>query len=150
MVEKYIFYLDFDSELPDFYYSLAERFSHQGISLIPVKPDQLISFLNQHEMTYVISLTSKLSHIKKFQSKIKRLFKSGLNNNTLTVYHISSFSRLNLARTNMIAKNYFWIQLPIDVESLVKYLGKHYITHIGRKLTWPGGKRSTLPVGIAK
>jgi hypothetical protein len=145
MGDKYIFYLNFDGVLPDFYYTMAEQFSHQGITLVPLKPEQLPSFINQQEMTYAICPTIKLDHIKKFKIKLKRILKSALNNNTLTIYHLGSFDRLNLSKTNIISKNYYWLQLPIKVETLVKYLSKHYLTYKSRKLTWPGGKRSTLP-----
>lgn len=146
MGDKYIFYLNFDEELPDFYYLMSEQFSLQGISLVPLNPEQLPSFINQQEMTYAICPTTKLDHIKKFKLKLKRVLKSALNSNTLTIYHLGSFDRLNLSKTNMILKNYYWLQLPIKVETLVKYLSKHYLTYKSKKLTWPGGKRSTLPV----
>ena len=112
---------------------MSEQFSLQGISLVPLNPEQLPSFINQQEMTYAICPTTKLDHIKKFKLKLKRVLKSALNSNTLTIYHLGSFDRLNLSKTNMILKNYYWLQLPIKVETLVKYLSKHYLTYKSKK-----------------
>lgn len=148
-MEKYLFYLNLDSELPDFYYFMAEKFSHERISLIPIKPEQLAIFISQQEMTYVICPTLKIEHIKIFQAKLHRLLKNGINNNTLTVYHLSSFAAMSMVKTSMITKNYFCMSTPVNTEKLVRYLSKHYHTNKDRKLVWPGGKRATLPAGAA-
>ncbi|MGK0367801.1 MAG: hypothetical protein ACI9QD_000940 [Thermoproteota archaeon] len=143
--QNFIFFIQFDEKLPNYYYSLAEQYNKLKITLIPVDAAQFVHFINQKEIVFAICSTTSLAHYDAFNKKLFRVVKSAINNNLLNMIHLSSFSKLNMSYRNIHSKNYFFMDLPVKVEEVIKYSARFFWAKklVARK--WPGGSRARVP-----
>lgn len=146
MQDDIVFYLHLDQNLPKYYYTISQYLSKNGITLIPIKPDQVASFIHQSGMMKLIVITSKVGHLNVFKNIVARVVKNAINCGTMTLFHLSSFKSLNLARQHSInSKNYFFIENPVKVKLISEIISRYYWAEKSKAKKWPGGKRAKLP-----
>ena len=141
---KMIFFVTFTDKPPRSYFDLAINLREEGLTLVPIKFDQLLSFYQGKKRIHVICVVSSVFERKAYLRSI-RIMKQALLTSKITLYHFSSFTHLDLRKELSRLKNYHFVTLPVPLHSLARAMRKfyEYAMYDGQK--WPGGKRAKLP-----
>lgn len=141
---KLIFFLTYSDKPPRAYYDLAIHFKDEGLTLVPIKFDQLLSFYQGKKRVHVINVVSNTTE-RKLYFKTLNIIRQALLNNKITLYHFSSYSHLDIRNEIPRIKNYHFIRLPVRLYALARAIHKFYRHSMRDEQKWPGGRRATLP-----
>ncbi|MBY0516765.1 MAG: hypothetical protein K2P81_07650 [Bacteriovoracaceae bacterium] len=148
--EQFFFWLLIDNKLDEVFYSASSEFARLGIKLIPVKIDQvtrLAALTNMGHITVLCSTRHSLQY-SLFTKHIAPVLSMLLRQDRLTLFHFSSFQKLDLGAKGLKQKNYFFLKYPLNLESLCAKLKKFHELRLDRTKAWPGGRRAKVP-GLA-
>lgn len=144
-----VFYISLTDVLPPSYFSFSVRMKKEGITVVPVKFDQLqkvVAVSEQGEVVVVASVRTiqeALSYHRNVRKHLKYLLKS----ERLTLILLSSFSKLNDQKNHLVKRNYFFLKYPMDLGHVCQLLARLIELKKEKTRRWPGGKRSQSGVG---
>ena len=140
----FFFFLTLSEKLPTSFYVLDSYLKEIGFMLVPIKIDQLQSFVaaSDQEQITIITSTMDTNEYKLYNEKVRNILKFILKSPRLTYIHLSSFSKLNDSKQFFSLKNYIFLKYPIDPSRFVQRLARHHITQMSIDKRWPGGKRA--------
>lgn len=143
--QNYIYYLRLSAELPEHYIKLAMVLKEWKISLVPVTPHELLQIGDKSRM-YVLGVSENINTqrtLKRFREVYLDL---ALLSRKVCYFDANSFAPINIAHKLERSKSYYHFALPISFKELVKNIVVAYYNEKKVSQTWPGGKRSKLPV----
>lgn len=145
--EKFFFFLQTGENLPKSYYQLADELSRLDVMLIPVKVEQISQIVSLTEAPHVIVICSSMntSEFQHFNSQIAPVLTYLIKQTRLTMFHLSSFNKLDQSIKLYLTKRYFFLKYPISLQSTCAKLLKYYEIRATNQRKWPGGKRTKLP-----
>lgn len=144
---SHIFYLQLTETLGEDFFVFTKLFAKYRIKLVPVKPGDFTEMMDgtrKHLLVVCRDLQSQKTFLN-FRSKF--LDYASLNNK-VSMFHVTSFSRIHIAHKVEQTYGYFYKRLPAGYDELSKFIAYTYYkqTEINRK--WPGGRRAKLPVAL--
>jgi hypothetical protein len=142
---KFVFYIAMGETLPKYYYDLAHALREVDLTLVPVQLDQLLIMHQGKKRIHAVCVTSNMREFKIFQKRIKKVLKQSIMSKLLSLYHLSSFSKLNLHNELGRMDNYHFVNLPVQDKTFAHALLKFYKVAINNVKKWPGGRRGKLP-----
>ncbi len=143
---SFIFYLTLEEDLPHSFYVFDRTLRERGMTLVPIKVDQLQSLMASSEQSQIVVISSVTDsrEFKLFNLKIRPLLKFIMRNNRLSFLMLSSFSKLNDNRLYASSKKYFFMKYPLNAESLAHSIENHLLQKQPSNSRWPGGRRPGL------
>lgn len=145
-IEKnaYILFLQFTTSPNDVYFKLAAVFKDLGVTLVPVKPQELDYFVGKGN-TPVIMVTSNLA-----EQKVLKLIKSRyldflVGSNKIRLFHLNTFKSISSYNQFKGRGRYVELKLPLTSTQVVARVLKDYLKDEADLERWPGGRRAKLP-----
>jgi hypothetical protein len=143
-IEHYIFYMKYSEKMSRDFFIFHNFFQKYGVKLVPIYPSQLPQLI-KGKKPFVLSIVKDLQSQSVFESFRKKFLDYALVNARLTLYEITSFSKMILATKPGGEKNYFSFKLPQSYEELSNQVLYEFFSTKKVSKKWPGGKRATLP-----
>lgn len=142
----FIFYLTLEERLPRTYYVFDQILKDLGHVLVPVCIDQLQTLAASTEQTHLVVLTSVTDsrEYKLYNEKVRGLLKYVLKSKRLTFMQLSSYSKLNDAKSYALYKNYYFFKYPLDARVLFSKIARYHELKTEKSVRWPGGRRAGL------
>jgi hypothetical protein len=141
-----VFILKQEDSLPDYFEQLSLEFSRLHVKLIPVTLDQLQQFFNGKDKIHLIVLTRSKKEMNYFVNRVRPIMNYVLKTNLLSLYHLSSFSWLNMSSVVTRLKRYHFTLLPVKMNILASTIKIFLDRDKKLDLRWPGGKRGSVKV----
>ncbi len=141
---KYIFFIQFKEELPEYYYRLAAHLARHEVHLVPIKASAMSEVTNagRHLALGVLDSVSNLQAMMDLRSQYLNF---AINSGRVLLVELSSFRALPPSQ-KLKNSDYIHISLPLDLERLASFLSKCLDLEKGSQSeAWPGGRRSRLP-----
>jgi hypothetical protein len=140
----FIFFLTLNERLPSSYYHFDKVFKDLGFILVPVRIDQLQGLISSTDQEQIVVISSVMNSMefKIYHERVRGMLKYILKSKRISFMHLSSFSKLNDARSFSLQKNYFFIRYPVNPELVAKQIVRFYHMRSEQPLRWPGGKRA--------
>jgi hypothetical protein len=143
---RWIYFIQFGKELPEYFFYLSSILSSQGIKVLPVTLEQFFLLYRQQYDVSVIISTPSMGTLSRFENDVKPAFKQLISNKMLTVYHLSSFYSMSRDFKSNISRNhYVHVKLPVETKSVAYWIADHFNRNGDSSKSWPGGRSSTLP-----
>jgi hypothetical protein len=142
--EHYIFYMRYSKKLNKDFFVFHSFFQKYGVKLVPIYPKQMPELI-KGKAPFIISIVKDLQSKSVFDSFRKKFLDYALVSGSLTVYEITSFSKMILCKRPSGDVNYYSFKLPQSFEELSNQILFKYFTKKKISKKWPGGKRATLP-----
>jgi len=148
--ELFFFWILLDDRLDEVYYNTASMFAARGVKLLPIKMDQVSRLAALSEVGHVTVLCSTRSgqQYAVFNKRVAPLLSMLLRQERLSLFHFSSFQKLDLGSKTYRQKNYFFLKYPLNLETLCDKLKRFHELRLNRARVWPGGRRAKVP-GLA-
>lgn len=138
--DKVLFYLNLSDKLTKNFLVISQFFKAKGMTLVPLRPSDLLQFTREAERIHLICIISGLKEKERFQRKLKKYLNLMIQNNVVDLYIISSFSNIDQTAKFRAKKNYHFVSLPIEGKILCDTICTTVEIKEKQKLTWPGGK----------
>jgi len=143
--EKYIFFLKLNSELPRVFFKISRLLSGYGIDLLPITLAELQRLELRGKPTFILSLCTSFQHYKNFLIGRRYYLDQSLVKGKHRLIDVTSFSPI-INSSQLLKKNrYMHVQLPINLEDLIKKIAVFFYSENRDAENWPGGKRAKLP-----
>jgi hypothetical protein len=142
--EKFIFYMKYSEKLNKDFFIFHSFFQEYGVKLIPIYPGQLPQLI-KGKKPFIISVVKDLQSKTVFEAFRKNFLDYALINAGLTVYEITSFSKMLLRNKPGGEINYYSYKLPQAYSELSNQVLYEFFNAKKTSKRWPGGKRATLP-----
>jgi hypothetical protein len=146
MEQNWVFFLKFTDELPDYYFTLAESFAAVGLKLLPISFTELTQFSDGRSKMHILCVTKSKSEYQHFITRLKPLISHVIRTNLVSLYHLSSYNKLNLGLSTTRLRNYHFSALPVNMHLLASAVLKYIQRDSEDTNRWPGGKRGTHQV----
>ncbi len=148
--ELFFFWILLDERLDEVYYNTAAMFASRGVKLLPIKIDQVSRLAALSEVGHVTVLCSTRTSAQYgvFNKRVAPLLSMLLRQERLSLFHFSSFQKLDLGSKSYRQKNYFFLKYPLNLETLCDKLKRFHELRLNRARVWPGGRRAKVP-GLA-
>lgn len=140
--DKILFYLNLSDKLTKNFIKLSQLFKAKGITLVPIKPSDMLQFTREVERIHMICMVTGIKEKVRFNKRVSKYLKMLIQTNMIDLYMVSSFSTIDETANFRGKKNYHFVSLPIEVDLLCDTIHKTIEIKEKQKLTWPGGKRS--------
>lgn len=141
---NYIFFLQFGSELPKYYYSFSYFLTSWNIALIPIRVEQLTQ-IGLRDRVHILSVVNNFNTYKYFKYIEEKIIDFAILNKKICLYDITSFGPIGIFRKAQKTKSYYYYQLPINIENICQEIMKVYYNERIIDEKWPGGTRVKLP-----
>jgi hypothetical protein len=142
---NHIFYLQLTENLSEDFFIFTKQFAKYGIKLVPVKPVDFSEMMDGSRK-HLLAVCRDLKSQKTFMSFRNKFLDYALLNNKVSMFHITSFSRVHIAHKIEQTSGYFYKRLPSTYSDLVNFISYTYYKQIKVNKKWPGGRRAKLPV----
>jgi hypothetical protein len=148
--ELFFFWILLDERLDESYYHTAAKFAERGIKLLPIKIDQVsrLAALSETGHVTVLCSTRSGSQYAVFNKRVAPLLSMLLRQERLSLFHFSSFQKLDYGAKTFRQRNYFFLKYPLNLETLCDKLKRFHELRLNRARVWPGGRRAKVP-GLA-
>ena len=141
--EHFMLYIQWGKKVDEDFIRLAALFGRIGVSLIPVKPNELDYFLVKRQVPVIVS-TKSIKQWMDFHRVKEKHFDFFLTAGKIRLFHLNSFKEASDYLFHKQKGNYINLALPLSLKEVVGLVLRSYIrTEDDEK--WPGGKRSRLP-----
>lgn len=140
------FWLNLEDRLDPLFYSTSELLGKEGIQLLPVRADQVSRLAALTEAAHIIVLcsTRRQAEYSAFARSIVPTLGMLLQQERLSLFHFSSFHKLNVGPTLPRHQNYFFFKYPLNLASVCVKLKKFHQLKVTQAQKWPGGKRAKV------
>lgn len=143
---RWIYFIQLNKTLPEYFFYMSRILSSQGIKLLPVSPQQFFLLFRQQYNVHAIITTTSVGELCRFEDEVKPAVRQLISNKMLTMYHISSFSSMAAEFDINISHNhYVHVKLPVETKALSYWIADHFNRNNSSSKKWPGGRRATLP-----
>lgn len=138
------FWINLEDRLDPLFYTTSELLSKEGIQLLPVRPDQVsrLASLTENGHIVVICSTRRQAEYSAFAKTVIPTLGLLLKQEKLSLFHFSSFHKLNVGPTLPRHRNYFFFKYPLNLGSVCAKLKKFHQLKVSQAQKWPGGKRT--------
>lgn len=144
-LDKYVYYLNLTTKLPDWYFVLADILNKDDITLIPITSDQIEDVIS-NERIHVITSVHDFAGKAKFNNHAREFLSFASKNRLIHLYFLSSFSGLS-SHFDFVSKDLFhFYTLPMRIEHFALLFRNNYYKVETNISKWPGGRRAKLPV----
>ena len=140
----HIIFVQWTRELPEYYIRLSAIFRAWGLTLVPIRYDQLSRYHFDRQQN-IISLTPDMQTQKRKLQAMKYFLNFAIKSGHFNFYDVTSFSHSDFADSSAFLKNYQMIKLPMKYIDLAKTIAHDIDERAEEKTHWPGGRRSKLP-----
>lgn len=141
--EHYMLYIQWGKKVDDDFIRMAAFLGRFGISLVPVKPQELDYFLVKRQVP-VLMVTKSIAQYQTFQKVRKESFDFFLSSGKIRIFHFNSFKEEADYLFYKQKENYINVPLPLSLKQIARFVLSHYIRFEGDE-RWPGGRRARLP-----
>ena len=138
--DKYIFFLQLNEKLPDFYFDLVLLFKELGFTLVPVLPQSLKEF-SYLEKKYFLVVRHDIESQTNFFKKENVYTHYRLKHSKILMMDVSSFGETPLVKKHRIQKSYRYYPLPMEFDEIAIRMAYLYYRDENVKQVWPGGRR---------
>lgn len=144
------FWLNLEDKLDPLFYSTSELLAKENIQLLPVRPDQVsrLASLTEAPHVVVICSTRRQAEYASFARLVVPTLGLLLKQEKLSLFHFSSFHKLNVGPSLPRHQNYFFFKYPLNLASVCVRLKKFHQLKVSQAQKWPGGKTAKVP-GLA-
>lgn len=142
--EDYILYLRTSGCFSAEYFHLSKVLKYLDISLVPVTLEQLMD-MRIEKGTLVLNISSNIEELKHFLYYRKRFLDFALKTSAISLVNVSSFSGFKGIEELVSLKNYYHLEIPIDLRIVACELFEILEQSKKHNLRWPGGRRARLP-----
>ncbi len=148
--EIFFFWVLLEERLDEMFYATSAELAKHGIKLLPVKIDQVsrLAALTATGHVTVICSSRHALQFNAFKKSIAPILGMLLRQERLSFFHFSSFKKLDLGSKIYRQKNYFFLNYPLNLETLCVKLKRFHELRLNRARVWPGGRRAKVP-GLA-
>jgi hypothetical protein len=147
---SFVFYLCLTDVLPSSYFSFSLRMKKEGMTVVPVKFDQLqkvVAVSDQAEIIVVTSIRNTQEALF-YHRNVRKHLKYLLKSERITLFLLSSFSKLNDQKNHLVKRNYFFLKYPMELGLVCQLLARFLELKKEESRKWPGGKRSQSGVTV--
>lgn len=144
------FWIMLEERLDPLFYEIGAQLKEHGVELLPVKADQVSRLIALTETSHVVLLcsTRRVSDFAPFLRHVAPRLPLLLRQDRLSFFHLSSFSKLQVASKRPWKQSYFFFKYPLNLVSLCAKLRKYQQLKTTQTQKWPGGRRAKVP-GLA-
>jgi len=137
-------WLNLEEKLDPLFYSASEILNGHGIQLLPVKMDQIsrLAALTETSHILLICSTRRQAEYASFARSVVPTLGLLLKQEKLSLFHFSSFHKLDVAPTMNRHQNYFFFKYPLNLVEVCAKLKKFHQLKVSQAKKWPGGKRA--------
>ncbi len=148
--DLFFFWILLDEQLDEAYYTTARAMALRGVKLLPIRLNQVsrLAALTSAGHVTVLCSTRHAGQFANFNKSVAPLLTLLLRQERLSLFHLSSFQKLDLGHQSYRNKNYFFLKYPLSLESLCDKLKRFHELRLNRARVWPGGRRAKVP-GLA-
>lgn len=143
---NHIFYLQLTEGLSEDFFVFTKMFAKYGIKLVPVRPGDFSEMMDGSRK-HLLVVCRDLQSQKNFLNFRSKFLDYALLNNKVSMFHVTSFSRIHIAHKVEQSYGYFYKRLPAAYQDLAKFISFTYYKQATINRKWPGGRRAKLPVG---
>jgi len=142
--DTYILFAQWENKISDDFIRLAAEFKSFGITLVPVKLQELDHFLNRRQVPVII-LTKTIKQYQTFQALRKKHIDFYLKTKKIRLFHLNSFGEIDVYRPLKQKGHYVSLNLPCKFRDVAIRVLSEYIENNIEDKRWPGGRRAKLP-----
>jgi hypothetical protein len=146
MEQNWVYFLKFNDDLPEYYFTLAQTFTAVGLKLLPVSLADITKFADGSSKMHILCLTKNSNDYQNFIKSLKPQLLHMIRSNLVTFYHLSSYNKLNLGHNSTKLTNYHFTILPVNMQLLASAVLTYMQRESENANRWPGGKRGAHQV----
>ena len=137
---EWIYFLRLSKNLPSDYFAIDKAFKEHGRHLVPMDIVGLNECVDKDETMHVLIMIKKVSELRYYEKKVKKILKYMLKRPNVKVYFLSSFSAVN--DPTLIKQGAFhFMRIPLSVNYFVGAVNKQIEIKEMKKNLWPGKLR---------
>jgi len=137
----WIFYLKLSKKLPLHFFSLSEKFSARGITLVPITLSELTSVNQGDGRFHVITCVRSISDAEYYAKKVQKTFSYLLHSRRMSLFMASSFSLVDDTHIFGRTKQYFFYSLPVELGLMCDTIAEEIYKVDSSERKWPGASR---------
>ena len=137
---QWVLYLTLSNKLPKNFYLLDNALKRFGHTLVPMTYSTLLNLANESKGLTVICMVSNAQELYRYARKVRKILNLMVQNQTIDLYVLSSFSQINDTATFRRNSSYHFSTLPVELSSFSASLVKSINEKSNNKTKWPGGK----------
>ncbi len=141
------FWVNLEEKLGPLYYRAARALKQQGVTLLPVRMDQVARLASLTDSPHLVVLcsTRRQAEYLAFAKHVVPVLGLLLRQERLSFFHLSSFHKLDMGARLKQRRNYYFFKYPLNVLSLCGKLKKFHQLKSTQAQKWPGGRRAKVP-----
>lgn len=143
--DRFILFLEMSDRPSETFFMVTEFMSKWNISVVPVSPSSLKG-LRIVSQTNLLVVTSSLRTKTIFASLRETFLDFVLIRQKINLFHISSFSQIEIAHRLEKKLLYHHYQLPLHLEEVCHHMATEIYAKDNGVRAWPGGRRAKLPL----
>ncbi len=140
----YVSYRGRPNELPNFL-KFHELLSPLGIKVIPIKYDQIESFMKLGNFIFIVA-TTHMEELQRFHEGRLRGLDAAVKGGKMKLVHLNSFGDRYTLPAVTQKGHYYPIKMPELTSRICELLVELVEGHYLKKESWPGGRRAKLPL----
>ena len=144
-----ILYIQMGQKIDRDFIKLASRMGNLGITLVPVKPEELDYFIT-NKISNVVLLTRTIEQFQNFFKVKKRHIDFYLKSQKIRLIHLNSFSAIQEYIQLRQKQIYINLELPLTMVQVAAKLYEISASKENQTKKWPGGRRAKLPTDISR
>lgn len=143
--DRYILFLEMSDRPSETFFKVTEYMSKWNISVVPVSPSSLKGLRIVLQANLLV-ITSSLRTKTIFDSLRETFLDFVLLRQKINLFHISSFSPIEIAHRLEKKQLYNHYQLPVHLEEVCHHMATEIYARNSGARVWPGGRRAKLPL----
>lgn len=141
--DLYVYYLQLDNNLGRDYISLAAAMKSFGVTLVPVKAQELDYYV-RHDYLPLLAITDTLERSQRFKKLRREYLDFALRGQDIYLFHLNSFGRLHGLEQLEKLRIYNPLPLPVSLQELFSIMIERCFSKRIKEKEWPGGRRVGL------
>jgi hypothetical protein len=148
--KEYFLYLMINDDLDEVFYFLSDELKSRGVSLLPIRFNQLSSFsaLPDNSPVMLICSLRTQKDVEYFEKNLQKNLTLLLRQQKFTLIQLSSFEKTRLTQPPGQKKNSFFIKYPMSLPAVCAKMVEYHTYRFNEVHRWPGGKKAKPPTMV--
>jgi hypothetical protein len=148
--KHYFLYLMINNELDEIFYFLSGELNNRGVSLLPIKIEQLSSFSSLQDNSPILLICSirNLKDVHFFEKHLQKNLTLLLKQQKFTLIQLSSFEKVRIIQPPMQKKNSFFVKYPMSLALICDKMVEFHSYRLNEVHRWPGTRKTKPPTMV--
>lgn len=141
MKNEWVYYLNLSGSIDTNFLSLDNHLKNNDLSLVPVDIEDVYSLARSKQSIHIVVVIDKMSKLKYFNKKIRKVMMLLLRRDSINFYLLSSYETISDRKRLFNRTNYYFSTLPCSLAGYCYALAQTISMKDLKLNEWPGAKR---------